>query len=193
MSTENWEMKHHLLPSVLRPTPSTWGGKWPRTELTMAGAQAAASQPRPLKASPGQSTLGASATMTMRGPFRAIDKPTGSLPLMGKKTLHFSSLLAPLNLMLVPRVLGFRGWLPSQRGHYTHLCLSRLESEIIFLHSRDSGKEREGARRGMSWLNNKNGSLKKKQTLILSFHLLKTGFQPFFVSILATGESSFQD
>ena len=96
------------------------------------------------------------------GPFRAIDKPPGSLPLMGKKTLHFSSLLAPLNLMLVPRVLGFRGWLPSQRDHYTHFCLSRPESEIIFLHSRDSGKEREGARRGMSWLNNKNGSLKKK-------------------------------
>ena len=81
---------------------------------------------------------------------------------MGKKTLRFSSLLAPLNLMLVPRVLGFRGWLPSQRDHYTHFCLSRPESEIIFLHSRDSGKEREGARRGMSWLNNKNGSLKKK-------------------------------
>ena len=86
----------------------------------------------PPKAQPAQSTLGASATMRRRGPFRAIDKPPGSLPLMGKETLCCSSLLAPLNLMLVPRVLGFRGWLPSQRGHYTHFCLSRPESEISF-------------------------------------------------------------
>ena len=112
------KMKCHVLLPVLPPTPFTWGSKWLSTELPTAGPQAAASRPLSNQSLCPKHSLsnplwGPLLQWQWGGPFRAIDKPPGSLLLMEKETLCFSSVLAPLNLMLVPRVLGFRGWLSS--------------------------------------------------------------------------------